>query len=115
LIEPSTKLLPYFGINFPNNGRKIRHMVIEPGAPPDPGDASPSDGPATAVGSPRPSGRRIGRARWGIAVLLFFGVLINYFDRTNLSVTSGPMRQEFGLTPGELGQYRTEVDPKCPK
>ncbi|HEY2100880.1 MAG TPA: MFS transporter, partial [Pseudonocardia sp.] len=41
--------------------------------------------------------------RWGIAVLLFFGVLINYFDRTNISVAAGPMGKEFGLTPGEVG------------
>jgi ACS family D-galactonate transporter-like MFS transporter len=41
--------------------------------------------------------------RWGIAVLLFFGVLITYFDRTNISVAAGPMGKEFGLTPGEVG------------
>jgi Sugar phosphate permease len=41
--------------------------------------------------------------RWGIAVLLFFGVLINYFDRTNLSVTAGPLKTAFHLSGGEVG------------
>jgi sugar phosphate permease len=41
--------------------------------------------------------------RWGIGVLLGAGVLINYFDRINLSVGSPQLQQEFGLTDGELG------------
>jgi ACS family D-galactonate transporter-like MFS transporter len=43
------------------------------------------------------------RLRWGIGVLLGFGVLINYFDRINLSVAAPQLQQEFGLTDGELG------------
>src|SRR5246500_5308305 len=46
---------------------------------------------------------RIPRVRWGIGVLLGAGVLINYFDRINLSVGSPQLQQEFGLTDGELG------------
>jgi len=41
--------------------------------------------------------------RWGIGVLLGAGVLINYFDRINLSVGAPQLQQEFGLTDGELG------------
>jgi len=46
---------------------------------------------------------RIPRVRWGIGVLLGAGVLINYFDRINLSVGAPQLQQEFGLTDGELG------------
>jgi MFS family permease len=41
--------------------------------------------------------------RWGIGVLLGAGVLINYFDRINLSVGAPQLQREFGLTDGELG------------
>ena len=46
---------------------------------------------------------RVPRVRWGIGVLLGAGVLINYFDRINLSVGAPQLQQEFGLTDGELG------------
>jgi MFS transporter, ACS family, D-galactonate transporter len=46
---------------------------------------------------------RIPRVRWGVGVLLGAGVLINYFDRINLSVGAPQLQQEFGLTDGELG------------
>ena len=46
---------------------------------------------------------RIPRVRWGIGILLGAGVLINYFDRINLSVGAPQLQQEFGLTDGELG------------
>jgi MFS transporter, ACS family, D-galactonate transporter len=49
------------------------------------------------------STRRIPRLRWSIGVLLGVGVLINYFDRINLSVAAPQLRHEFGLTDGELG------------
>ncbi len=41
--------------------------------------------------------------RWTIALVLFFGVLINYFDRTNMSVATKPMMAEFHLTTGQMG------------
>jgi sugar phosphate permease len=65
-------------------------------------DSQPSatDTPASDTKARR---RPVGRARWAIAVLLFFGVLINYFDRTNISVTTEPLKAEFGLTSGEMG------------
>ena len=49
-----------------------------------------------------PTGR-IPRLRWGIGVLLGVGVLINYFDRINLSVAAPQLKHDFGLTDGELG------------
>ncbi len=39
-----------------------------------------------------------GRRRWRIAVLLGVGVLINYFDRVNLSVAHEALHDEFGLS-----------------
>jgi MFS family permease len=41
--------------------------------------------------------------RWGIGLLLGAGVLINYFDRINLSVAAPELQREFGLTDNELG------------
>ena len=45
----------------------------------------------------------IGRRRWTIGVLLGLGILINYFDRVNISVAAPQLQQEFGLTPTDLG------------
>jgi ACS family D-galactonate transporter-like MFS transporter len=39
-----------------------------------------------------------GRRRWRIAALLGLGVLINYFDRVNLSVAHEALHAEFGLS-----------------
>ena len=41
--------------------------------------------------------------RWRIAVLLGFGVLVNIFDRVNLSVAVVPMQHEFGLSTVAVG------------
>jgi ACS family D-galactonate transporter-like MFS transporter len=38
------------------------------------------------------------RRRWGIAWLLGIGVLINYFDRVNLSVCKDALHAEFGIS-----------------
>jgi MFS transporter, ACS family, D-galactonate transporter len=38
------------------------------------------------------------RRRWGIAVLLGFGVLVNYFDRVNLSVSREALHDAFGIS-----------------
>src|SRR6202035_775604 len=46
---------------------------------------------------------RIPKVRWGIGVLLGAGVLVNYFDRINLSVGGPQLQQDFGLTDSELG------------
>jgi sugar phosphate permease len=41
--------------------------------------------------------------RWRIAVLLGVGVIINFFDRVNLSVAITPLRSEFGLSTVAIG------------
>ena len=41
--------------------------------------------------------------RWWIGVLLGSGILVNYFDRINLSVAAPQLQQEFGLDPAQLG------------
>src|SRR5580700_3952198 len=41
--------------------------------------------------------------RWWIGVLLGSGVLVNYFDRINLSVAAPQLQQEFGLDPEQVG------------
>jgi ACS family D-galactonate transporter-like MFS transporter len=46
---------------------------------------------------------RIPRRRWGIGLLLGAGVLINYFDRVNLSVAGPQLSAEFHLDPTDLG------------
>ena len=40
---------------------------------------------------------RVTNLRWGIAFLLGVGILVNYFDRVNLTVSGGALRQEFGI------------------
>jgi MFS transporter, ACS family, D-galactonate transporter len=44
------------------------------------------------------SGLRVPRRRWGIALLLGFGVLVNYFDRVNLSVSKEALTDTFGIS-----------------
>jgi MFS transporter, ACS family, D-galactonate transporter len=46
---------------------------------------------------------RIPRRRWGIALLLGIGVLVNYFDRVNLSVARDALHSEFGVSTVEFG------------
>ena len=38
------------------------------------------------------------KRRWGIALLLGFGVLVNYFDRVNLSVSQDALHATFGIS-----------------
>lgn len=45
-----------------------------------------------------PQFARIPRRRWGIAMLLGFGVLVNYFDRVNLSVSRDALQDAFGIS-----------------
>ncbi|MBB4683455.1 MFS transporter [Amycolatopsis jiangsuensis] len=56
--------------------------------------------PVSAPSSRRPVGKNM---RWGIAVLIGVGILINYFDRSNLSVVEGPMSQDLGLSASQFG------------
>jgi len=46
---------------------------------------------------------RVTNLRWGIALILGFGVLINYIDRGALSVAAGPLHDELGLGVAEFG------------
>lgn len=47
--------------------------------------------------------RQLPSFRWKICVLMFFGILINYLDRVNISHTILMMSQEFGLSPMQQG------------
>jgi MFS family permease len=53
-------------------------------------DSYPSEGP--------PQGIRVPRRRWNIACLLGVGVLVNYFDRVNLSVSHDSLIVAFGIS-----------------
>ena len=44
-----------------------------------------------------------GSRRWFIAGLLGFGVLVNYFDRVNVSVAEQALHAEFGITTIQFG------------
>ena len=44
------------------------------------------------------------RYRWTIGLLLGVGVLVNYFDRVNLSVSHAALVHDFGISPATLGQ-----------
>lgn len=46
---------------------------------------------------------RIAHHRWWIGVLLGSGILVNYFDRINLSVAAPQLQQEFGLDATQVG------------
>ncbi|MFZ0217895.1 MAG: MFS transporter [Candidatus Dormiibacterota bacterium] len=50
-----------------------------------------------------PRGVRVGNVRWGIGALLGVGVIVNYFDRVNISVATAPMSKTFHLGLGEFG------------
>jgi MFS family permease len=52
----------------------------------------------TAQTQPTAQLERIPRRRWGIALLLGFGVLVNYFDRVNLSVSRDALQDAFGIS-----------------
>jgi MFS transporter, ACS family, D-galactonate transporter len=45
-----------------------------------------------------PANSKVPRRRWRIAFLLAFGVLVNFFDRINLSVSRDALHDSFGLS-----------------
>src|SRR5437763_4208660 len=45
-----------------------------------------------------PLADKIPRRRWSIALLLGIGVLVNYFDRVNLSVSRDALETTFGIS-----------------
>ena len=55
-------------------------------------------GDTTSVEAPRPPAPNIPRRRWLIAFVLALGVLVNYFDRVNLSVSKTALEKEFGIS-----------------
>lgn len=57
----------------------------------------------SARSAARPIALSVRRRRWGIAWLLGFGVLVNYFDRVNLSVSQDALRAAFGISPVMFG------------
>jgi ACS family D-galactonate transporter-like MFS transporter len=57
----------------------------------------------TTTSGPFDSGLRVPRRRWGIALLLGFGVLVNYFDRVNLSVSQQALTDAFGISAVTFG------------
>jgi MFS transporter, ACS family, D-galactonate transporter len=50
-----------------------------------------------------PQNLHVPRRRWGIAVLLGIGVLVNYIDRVNVSVAQSYLEQSFGITTVTFG------------
>ena len=46
---------------------------------------------------------RVTNLRWAIALILGFGVLVNYIDRGALSVASKPLHDELGMGPEQFG------------
>lgn len=46
---------------------------------------------------------RVTNLRWGIALILAFGVLVNYIDRGALSVAAKPLQGELGVGPEQFG------------
>jgi MFS family permease len=50
-----------------------------------------------------PGANPVPRRRWGIACLLAFGVLVNYFDRVNLSVSQDALHTTFGISTVTFG------------
>jgi ACS family D-galactonate transporter-like MFS transporter len=46
---------------------------------------------------------RVTNLRWGIALILGFGVLVNYIDRGALSVAQAPLQDELHFGPKEFG------------
>jgi ACS family D-galactonate transporter-like MFS transporter len=45
-----------------------------------------------------PQTSAVPKRRWGIALLLGLGVLVNYFDRVNLSVSQEALHATFGIS-----------------
>jgi MFS transporter, ACS family, D-galactonate transporter len=59
--------------------------------------------PAPTQAEPAFATASVPNRRWGIALLLGFGVLVNYFDRVNLSVSQQALTATFGMTAVTFG------------
>lgn len=76
------------------------HDVDTPAAPP------PKPGEAEAAAKPHPPARPRGRGknvRWGIALLCFGGLAVNYLDRSILSVALPAMSKDLHIGPETQG------------
>src|SRR6266513_2672948 len=51
----------------------------------------------------QPEASAVPKRRWGIALLLGLGVLVNYFDRVNLSVSRDALETSFGISAVTFG------------
>lgn len=49
------------------------------------------------------SQKSVNRFRWLMVILLLFGAIINYFDRTNISIANVVIADEFGLGDAQMG------------
>lgn len=58
---------------------------------------------AAATSGRNPERFAVPRRRWSIAILLGMGVLVNYFDRVNLSVARDALHSEFGVSTVAFG------------
>src|ERR1700689_5065497 len=41
--------------------------------------------------------------RWAVVALIFFGIVISYIDRGNLSIAAPSIMRDFGIAPGAMG------------
>src|SRR5215204_3016043 len=41
--------------------------------------------------------------RWAVVVLIFFGMVISYMDRGNMSIAAVPLMREFGFSSAQMG------------
>src|SRR5262245_56968848 len=57
----------------------------------------------SGVGTEGPAHERPSRSRVAIVIMLFVTVVINYLDRSNLSITALAMRTELGLDTAQMG------------
>jgi sugar phosphate permease len=50
-------------------------------------------------------GESMKKHRWSIVILIAFGVIVNYFDRINMSIAMPLLQKEFDLTAGQMGIF----------
>src|SRR5581483_9533902 len=50
-------------------------------------------------------GKEMKKHRWSIVFLIAAGVIVNYFDRINMSIAMPLLQKEFHLTAGQMGIF----------
>ncbi|HEX8995915.1 MAG TPA: MFS transporter [Ktedonobacterales bacterium] len=81
----------------------VVQRASDPSVAPQSGAAGGAVAGQPLAGAPSLAHRPHGRVRWTIAILLFAGVVINYFDRVNLSVAAKPLESAYGLSAAQYG------------